>query len=418
MLYSLPRFTRHASTAWVALLLLAATPALAQPAPAPAAEPAAEPDLVLEPGGYVHADFRGFVGDEGDAYDSTFLLRRVRPSLRGKAFKYYGFRFLVDVAGGALQVLDVYVDIAYFPEATLRIGKTKSPVGLERLQSATALTFVERAFPTLLVPNRDLGAQLVGDIEKGLVSYAVGVFNGTTDGGSLDQNDEGNLELVGRVFAHPLATTGNPYLRGLGLGVSGTIGTREGSATAPGVSSYRTSGGARFFQYVPSSAGAPGVIADGRQTRFSAQGYYYGGAAGLLGEYVRSEQTLSLGDVNARVANQAWQVAGSFVLTGEAASYKGVTPAAPLDPAAGQWGAFELAARYTALTIDGDTFDLGLADPTSNASGAQAWAVGASWYLNKHIKLLLDFEQTRFELEGDGDRPDENVFLVRTQLSI
>lgn len=443
MLYSLTRFTRHASLAWMtALLLGTATPALAQPtaqpvtepaaepfaepaaepatepAAAPATEPAAKPDIELEPGGYAHADFRGFIGDEGDTYDSTFLLRRVRPSLRGKAFKYYGFRFLADVAGGTLQVLDVYVNLAYFPEATLRIGKTKSPVGLERLQSATALTFIERAFPTLLAPNRDLGAQLVGDIEKGLVTYAVGVFNGASDGASLDQNDEGTFEVVGRVFAHPLATTGNPYLRGLGLGVSGTIGTREGSAAAPGVSSYRTSGGARFFQYVPSSAAAPGVVADGRQARVSAQGYYYGGPVGLLGEYVLSEQTLSLGDVNERVANQAWQVAGSFALTGEAASYKGLAPAAPFDPGTGQWGALELAARYTALSIDGDTFDLGLADPGSNASKAQAWAVGVNWYPNKHVKLLLDFEQTRFEFAGDGDRPTENLVLVRTQLSI
>jgi phosphate-selective porin OprO/OprP len=449
MLYSLTRFTRHARLAWMtALLLGTATPALAQPAtetaetaaepaepaaepaepaaepaepaaePAEPAEPAAEPALELEPGGYTHADFRGFIGDEGDTYDSTFLLRRVRPSLRGKAFKHYGFRFLADVAGGTLQVLDVYVDIAYFPEATLRIGKTKSPVGLERLQSATALTFIERAFPTLLAPNRDLGVQLVGDVEKGLVTYAVGVFNGASDGASLDQNDEGNFEVVGRVFAHPLATTGNPYLRGLGLGVSGTIGTREGSAAAPGVSSYRTSGGARFFQYVPSSAAAPGVIADGRQARFSAQGYCYGGPVGLLGEYVLSEQTLSLGDVNERVANQAWQVAGSFALTGEAASYKGLAPATPFAPGTGQWGALELAARYTALSIDADTFDLGLANPDSNASKAQAWAVGLNWYPNKHVKLLLDFEQTRFGFDGDGDRPTENVVLARTQLSI
>jgi phosphate-selective porin OprO and OprP len=295
----------------------------------------AGPEITFEPGAYAHADARVFVDDENDDYNATLLLRRVRPTLRAKFLDHYSFRAMLDVAGGTLQVLDVYLDIAHIPEATLRIGKAKSPVGLERLQSATSLVFIERAFPTLLVPNRDIGVQVIGDISKGLFTYSVGGFNGVSDGASLDQNDDDNFELVARAFSHPFAGSDNPYLRGLGLGVAGSVGNREGSTASPGVSSFRTSGGLRFFQYVPGNATTPGVVADGRQVRASAQGYYYGGPVGLLGEYVLSQQTLSLGDVNARVANQAWQVAGSLVLTGESPSYKGLVPAQPFDLTSG-----------------------------------------------------------------------------------
>ena len=40
---------------------------------------------------------------------------------------------------------------------SLTAGKFKVPVGLERLESATDIRFIERGFPTSLVPNRDLG---------------------------------------------------------------------------------------------------------------------------------------------------------------------------------------------------------------------------------------------------------------------
>jgi phosphate-selective porin OprO and OprP len=78
----------------------------------------------------------------------------------------------------------------------------------------------------------------------------------------------------------------------------------------------------------------------------------------------------------------------------------------------------ELAARYSELTFDDDVFSLSLSDAGVNASKARAWAVGANWYLNQHVRLQVNFEQTRFRYESsDAGRPAENVILVRTQLS-
>jgi hypothetical protein len=69
-------------------------------------------------------------------------------------------------------------------------------VGLERLQSGSELLFVERGLPTNLVPNRDVGAQLFGDLFDGTISYALGAFNGVPDLGNGDLDNNGSWEVI------------------------------------------------------------------------------------------------------------------------------------------------------------------------------------------------------------------------------
>ena len=138
--------------------------------------------------GYVQADGRFFLDDEERPGVDTFLLRRVRPIFEGTLWKNFGFRIMPDFGGGQTALQDAYLDIRFNPAIQLRAGKFKPPVGLERLQSGSELLFVERALPTNLVPNRDVGIQLGGDVATGGLAWAVGVFNGVTDGGSGDND--------------------------------------------------------------------------------------------------------------------------------------------------------------------------------------------------------------------------------------
>lgn len=48
----------------------------------------------------------------------------------------------------------------------------------------------------------------------------------------------------------------------------------------------------------------------------------------------------------------AWQVQGSWQLTGEPETFRGVGPRKPFDPAAGTWGAVEFELRAGAVIID------------------------------------------------------------------
>jgi phosphate-selective porin OprO/OprP len=365
---------------------------------------------------YVHVDGRFWSGDDERPATDTFLLRRARPILEATLYKIIDIRLMPDFAEGRTVLQDGYIEARLSPALRLRAGKFKRPVGLERLQSATDITFVERALPTNLVPNRDVGLQLSGDLAAGRLAYAVGAFNGVADLGNGDTDSDDAKDVAARLFATPFAAGDGP-LKGLGFGLAASRGRPRGTAAAPGLPSYRTPGQQTFFAY-RTDAAAPGpTLAGGTRTRLSPQAYFYCGPFGLLAESVRSSQEVRRGTATAELTHDAWGVGASWVLTGEAASFRGVTPRHPFDPAAKTWGAVELAARVGRLDVDDDAFPL-FADPASAASEATEWAAGVNWYLARGVRLSANYELTNFEGGAKGgDREDERVFLTRIQVN-
>jgi phosphate-selective porin OprO/OprP len=377
--------------------------------------------FVLKLRGYAQLDGRFFQDDEARPGVDTFLLRRVRPIVEGTVFKIFDFRIMPDFGGGTTVLQDAYLEARFSPAAKLRVGKFKPPVGLERLQSGTDILFVERALPTNLVPNRDLGIQLSGDFAGGAVSYAAGVFNGVADGGSGDLDNNDGKDYAGRLFFQPFLKSSATALRGFGIGVAGSTGEQEGTVAAPGLPSLRTQSQATFFSYRTDGTAAGTAFANGDRTRLSPQLYWYAGPFGLLSEYAISEQEVTRGAVTEKLENTAWQVEASWVIAGGTASYKGVQVKTPFDPAAGTWGAFEIAGRYSGLEVDEDAFPL-FANPASSASAATAWGLGFNWYFNKSVRWYVNYELTEFErgatIAGQaGDRPDEKVVLSRFQIA-
>jgi phosphate-selective porin OprO/OprP len=367
--------------------------------------------------GYLQGDGRFFTDEQERANPDTFLLRRVRPILEGTVSKYFDFRIMTDFGGGSTSVQDAYIGANFWPQARLRVGKYKPPVGLERLQSGSELLFVERGLPTNLVPNRDVGAQLHGDLFEGAFSYALSAFNGVVDGGSGDLDSSDNKEFAGRLFVHPFKSSSLAALQGLGIGLAGAYGDERGSSGSPALPSFRTQGQRTFFSYRSDGTADGTTIANGVHSRFAPQGYYYYGPFGLLWEYVKSYQRVQRGTERQTLGNDAWQVAVSYVLTGENASYRSVSPAKSFDLTKGTWGAFELAARYGELTVDKDAFPV-FADPTKAARAAESWGVGLNWYWNRNVKFQLNYEQTDFTGGGaQGERPKERALLSRIQLT-
>ena len=367
--------------------------------------------------GYAQADGRFFADDKERALTDTFLLRRVRPILEGAVGKYFDFRIMTDFGGGTASVQDVYVDLKPWSWAKLRVGKYKPPVGLERLQSGSELLFVERGLPTNLVPNRDVGVQVFGDVADGAASYALGAFNGVADGGSGDLDNTDSKEFAGRAFTHPFKNSSVETLQGLGIGLAGTYGDQRGSIGTMALPTLRSQGQAAFFTYRSDGTAAGTTIANGVHSRFAPQGYYYYGPFGLLGEYVKSSQRVQRGTRATTLQNHAWQVALSYVLTGENASSRSVSPAQPFDLTKGTWGAFEVAARYGELRIDRDVFPF-FADPTRAVRIVESWGLGLNWYLSRHVKFQLNYEQTDFTGGGaKGERAKERAILSRFQVA-
>jgi phosphate-selective porin OprO/OprP len=386
----------------------------------------ADTNFVFKLRGGFQVDGRFYPGTDSPAGD-TFLLRRARPTMEGTVYDKFDYRLMLDFGSGIsssafnnANLLDAYINYRLFPELQLRIGKFKEPVGLERLQSWNNLLFVERGLPTFLVPNRDTGIQLHGEIGSGLLQYALGGFNGTSDGGSSDFDTENDKDLAARIMLHPFKRSGIDALRGLGFGVSGTYGRHEGS-----LRNYFTLGQQQFFTWYTgagTNAATRNVTGDGTVWRVSPQGYYYWGPFGLFGEYVISSQEVQRAaggaPTQATLRNTGWQVAASWFLTGEENSYGQVQPKKNFDPLNGSWGSLELAARVGALDIDEDAFPL-FADPTKSASGIFSWGVGLNWRLNPNVKLSLNYEHAELDGVSGNNAPfkDEHVIFTRAQFA-
>jgi phosphate-selective porin OprO and OprP len=368
---------------------------------------AADDSLGIQLRGYFQADSRFHWNDDSRPGNDTFLMRRIRPLLLVTAFRDFDFRFMPDFGGASATLQDAHFNWKISPQFQVLAGKVKSPGGLERLQSAASLAFVERGLPTHLLPNRDIGVQVHGALLQRRLDYAVGVFNGTKDGGNSVVDVDDGKDIAVRLFAHPFRTRDRSPLQGLGIGVAGTSGRHAGVPRG-----YATTGQQDFFRF------RTGVVNDGRLWRISPQGYFYSGPVGILWEWAQSSQELRLNDSAETVRNRAWQIAGSYLLTGENASYGAVHPRTSLGPGGSGWGALELVARIGRLAVDERAFSV-LADPEANASQAQGLGLGLNWYLNRSVKFTLDFGRTSFEshLRNQNEKPPEKSLFSRVQFA-
>jgi len=422
--------------------------------------------------------------NNSDAFN-TWLPRRLRPTIEGTVFEKYDFRFTPEFGGNSVLsdsgIVDAYVDARFTPELQLRVGKFKPYVGLERLQSAADIKFVERSYVTnALLPNRDIGASLHGNLLGGKLSYGLGIFNGVADGGDNTTSSDINnaKDFAARLFAIPFKDSDSP-LAGLGFGIAATYGdvtgkTQDtvGASVTELTSGYKTEGQQTFFRYNDSSvlisgpalsqsANAPGtdwlVHADGKRYRIAPQANYYYGPLGVTAEYARVSQGVSIGSLNSNqttLNHEAWEIGASYLMTGEDAAFKGVKPKRDFDINSGGWGAWELVARYSEINLDDKTFTFGTtngvnaatnvahwlyADPHISSKSAQTWTIGANWYLNPEVKFALNYVQTTFDggggpyvsptststypisLKTNGsvfDRPDERALLARFQIAL
>ncbi len=389
----------------------------------------ADRNFILRVGAHLQADGRFFLGDHIPVND-TFLLRRVRPIFEGSLYKDFEYRLMLDFGAntaGANTVQEAFVNFHHWPELQLQVGKFKPPVGLERLQSDVNVRFIERGYPTGLVPNRDVGIQLHGELFKGALNYQAGIFNGVADGGSGDvELADDHKDYAGRIFIRPLKNTELEPLRGLGLGVAGTYGNQNG--TLP---KYVTPGQQTFFSYLTLGSGNAftNASAGGTHWRVVPQGYWYWGPFGVLGEYALSSQKVRLDSKTgaaaptttafSRVRNDGWEVSATWVLTGEDNTFQGVKPKKAFSLSEGGWGAWEVAGRFGQLRVDDQLFPSIAA--AGSASKASSWGAGLNWYLNRNLKLALDYEQTQFK-NGSGQPgtvtgQDEKIIFTRVQVA-
>ncbi len=434
----------------------------------------------LHVGGYVQADSRWYSGNQqaiapGTATPATatggvdtFLIRRARLQFSGAIGTYFDYWLEPSFDDGAAGLQSAYLDADISNLFRLRVGKFKVPLGLERLQFSSNNSFVETGFTTGLTPNYEAGAELFGTLFAGTMDYQLAVINGSAlenvnvnnNISSADADTNDAKDVAARLFVRPFQVTDIDALKKLGVGIAYLHGNEPGEFTynaaglptavpVTNLGSYRTPGQETFFSYNAN------VYAVGTRDRWSPQANWYYGPFGLLAEYIDSKQDIAryISTTNSQanlqsVDNHAWQVLGSWVITGENATYGSgtsypgtVIPKHPFDWRNGYWGAFELVARYNEQDNDSDAYlapgattaakiaALQLANPATAAQQARDIGLGLNWYFNRYVKLQTSYDVTNFSGGGGTlpgalpgttvtlDRPQEKVLFTRAQFA-
>jgi phosphate-selective porin OprO/OprP len=414
----------------------------------------ADQQFKLRLGTLLQADDREFLSpsNNGGSPGDGFELRRARIIFDGTVWGAFQFRIEPEFgsrtggAGGTSSttatLANASMNVDYLQQLQFLAGRFKGPVGYERSQLVADNIWIENGLTQNLTTQYTQGFLVHGDADNNLVSYGAGANEGVRDNANGDFQGmiDNNYDFIGDVYLNPFVNSGLKDLKGLGFGVAGSIGNRGSAGTAANapLAAYTTPGQTNILTY--NTTGATGKTVtqseDGPGYRLAPVIYYYNGPFGAYADYVESSIRVlrsvsgtgaGNGSRVATLQNEAWQVVGSYVLTGEDASYTGVKPKTDLNFREGTWGAFQLVARYGQMTFDSDYFSstgasTGIGGPIASQGPKVVTdiGVGLNWYLNSNVKAQLQYDNTSYTggvLPVTPQNGDQNVFLTQLQLA-
>jgi hypothetical protein len=132
----------------------------------------------------------------------SFRIRRMKTKLDGWAYtKDLQYELQVNFSDSAnvLEDANVNYDFTKGKKAfMLKAGQYKVPFGRQELTSSGSQQFVDRAaVSNTFARGRDIGVQLWGTPNNGVIDWRVGVFNG--NGRTTSRNDNDDLQLNARL---------------------------------------------------------------------------------------------------------------------------------------------------------------------------------------------------------------------------
>lgn len=349
----------------------------------------------------------------------TFSLRRARLGTIATFMEDFSMRIEAEFAADTnnstyARLNDAWLDYTHYKGAMLRVGQFYTWHGLERVQAAMDLNFMERSTTDYLFGAVfDRGVMLHGAPVNGLY-YNLTYVNGT--GPNADESNDyprsdrkdislrvaGNLaQWVG--WEDSLLHIGGTYLTGT-----------EAPKTSNVLPKLRTEGrGVTYFEVTNPS------LDDIDRNIYAVETAIAHGPVKFQSEYVNG--TFTMND-QSRDAT-AWYASLQWLVTGEsyATLYKGpsFTPIQPKNNfrlGKAGWGALEVGARYS--RFDAADFRDMLTNTQRNTYGASAWTVGAKWVLNPRAQVQLNYIRTDFDTSltlGGKVFDAENALNMRMQ---
>jgi phosphate-selective porin OprO/OprP len=345
-------------------------------------------NFTFKPRGVIQLDYAGYNERAGGYdYNNGTDIRRARFGFDGTAFKDFKYRIEAEYVKGTVNLLDAYVSYGQ-KNWLVTVGQQKAPYGLEANTSDSFNTFLERG-----MANNAFGA--VGAERRVGVTFAYvsDKLNATVGLFSVGEAVQRNVTTPDEGYSGNARLTWDPILdtgKVVHLGVSAYRATNFAANTLSigDRPNTRVDGGQIITAAITGTnpVGAPNTGAK-TATYLGAEAAVVFGPFSLQGEY----NTLSV-DRYGTAGNadfDGFYVFGSWFITGESRVFKNGNvdrqkPFADFNPSKGDYGAFELAARY-------DQLDLTDGSLSALKKKATSWTGALNWYLNGNTKLLFNY---------------------------
>jgi phosphate-selective porin len=354
--------------------------------------------------------------------DNTAPLRSVPDSLffreayleaDAKIYKEFGVKVQADFRTGTINqttgagaspiqgtLRDGYISWKRWNEFNVRLGQFYEPISQEDQTSFRFTDFAERSVMNRLLTGREVGVEFRGTIDEGFLSYRLMLANGNTvinDQGRSVVDREDEKQIAGRIMVKPLLHSGSPWLAGLELGLGGSIEDVDNLA----VTAFDLTTTELSVLYLDSTGGG---TFDGRRTRLMPQLSWTLGPVLLRGEYLVRSDELDDTFPDDELESKGWYAYATWLVTGEAKK-----PETRVTPA-GDWGALELAVRFSRVEID-NAFDNGLAAAVGNTEKVTSVTAGVNWWIKSNIRLTLNIVREKYEDELQFESRDEDTLL-------
>jgi len=289
----------------------------------------------------------------------------------------------------SFALFDWRLDIPFFNNSVMSIGKQKEPISGERIQSMIFNHMQERsAVADAMMPSRNVGAVWNGSSPEKYSSWAFGVFNDWFD---ADQDfDDSATQYIGRLTWAPLRSEDDSNLVHLGGGYRYSD-AKEG---------FRYFAGPEFNQspvFVDTGFNVDGGMlpADKLET-WNAELSWRRGPFWLASEYTRTNVDSPL------LGNPSFDgyfVAASWILTGEMRNYNrksGTFGGVPVSRSVYQngKGAWELAARWSNVNLN---------DGLVNGGDMDIASLALNWWATPFFSVNLNYRYIWNERHGLED---------------
>ncbi len=327
---------------------------------------------------YIHAadEIDNALGSNGSGTE----FRRARIFFSGTLWENLFFKSQLEFANtgsGDVSLADMYVGLQNLgPIGTVTVGQMKEPYSLEQQTNSNDDIFLEDSLAEYSAPARSVGALAANAVLDQRLLWQLGVFERTNSSGfSFDDDDD--WRVTGRLAAVPLYEGKGERVVHLGLTYSHRFqdhdamqqfSRRPDAHLAPNFADTGTS-----------------IPADDTDIVLSELAMVWGPAS-FQGSYSHAFVDAYTGK------NEdfwgAYAQAGLF-LTGEHQNYllgQGkfgrVSPRANFNPTTGDWGAWEIAARFGYVDLNDQMIQ-----------GGTLWSMtaGLNWYLYPNARVLLNY---------------------------